>query len=110
MMRVLRDIQLTEQQEDMAFEITHDIKKRARQMRKDSAGSMSVVTTELAKPKPDAARLHSVADQKIEEMKKLAHYAIDRFLALHATLSNDQRQQLVKRLEKMEERKRRFQE
>jgi Spy/CpxP family protein refolding chaperone len=108
MMRVLHDLQLTDQQEDLAFDIGHDIKKRARQMRKDAAGSLGTVSAELAKPKPDAAKLHAVADQRIEEMKKLAHYAIDRFLALHATLSADQRQELVKRLDKIDERRRRY--
>jgi Spy/CpxP family protein refolding chaperone len=104
MARLLEDLNLTEQQKDLAIDIRVGLKKQAKAMRRAHIASMDEVAAELAKPKPDAAKLHRILDQRAEEMRKLGHQAVDQFLTLHATLSNEQRAQLVAKLQKMEER------
>ena len=98
--RILHELNLTDAQEDAAVTMHKDIQKRARELRVNGVESMDEVAIELAKPKPDAARLHAIADQRIDDMKKVVHYAIDRFLTFHQTLTPDQRNQVGKGLEK----------
>ena len=98
--RVLPELTLTDAQEDAAVEMRKDIMKRGKEVRRASMESIDEVAVELKKPKPDAAKLHNIADQRIEDVKKVVHYAIDRFLSFHATLTNEQRAELGKELEK----------
>ncbi|MFO0725140.1 MAG: periplasmic heavy metal sensor [Myxococcota bacterium] len=98
--RILHDLNLTDAQEDAAVQMHKDIQKRGKELRVNGVESMDEVAVELAKPKPDAARLHAIADQRIDDVKKLVHYSIDRFLSFHQTLTPDQRNQIGKGLEK----------
>ena len=59
----------------------------------------------------DAAAVHSMIDERIDEMASFAHEMADTFIALHATLDADQRATLVEKMaeagEQHEERRRR---
>ena len=98
--RILHDLTLPDAHEDAAVQLRKDIMKHGKELRRASVESMDEVATELKKPKPDAARLHSIADQRLEDVKKVVHYGIDRFLSFHATLTNEQRAELGKEMEK----------
>ena len=50
--------------------------------------------------KPDAAKLHALVDQRVEEMRKLAHEAVDAGVEVHGILTPDQRAQLTKKIER----------
>ena len=51
------------------------------------------------------AALHATADRNLERMSKLMHSAIDQYVALHSTLTPEQKQQLVENLQKQRDRR-----
>ncbi len=50
--------------------------------------------------KPDAAALHALVDQRFEEMRKLAHEAVDGAIEAHGILTPAQRGQVADHLQK----------
>ena len=51
--------------------------------------------------KMDAARLHSLVDARMEELRRVLHTAVDGVVEVHDTLTPDQRRALTARLEAM---------
>jgi Spy/CpxP family protein refolding chaperone len=49
---------------------------------------------------PDAAKLHALVDQRADEMRKLAHEAVDAGIEVHGILTPDQRAKLTKKIER----------
>ncbi len=49
---------------------------------------------------PDAAKLHALVDQRAEELRKLAHDAVDAGIQVHGILTPDQRATLTKKVER----------
>src|SRR5687768_11403036 len=78
MMRILEELNLTDQQEDMIAEIRRDMKEKRGVMKQARKETVEVALTELEKPSPDKARLHAIADQRIEDMRKMVHQGIDK--------------------------------
>lgn len=107
--RLLQELELTEAQEDQAIAMKKDIMRETRQMRQSAMESLDDVAVELKKPKPDAARLHSIADQRMDEVKKVVHFAIDRFLTFHGSLDAKQRAELSETLERQQRRAKKWQ-
>jgi Spy/CpxP family protein refolding chaperone len=105
LMRMVRHLDLTEEQEVKAVRLRHQMKEEMQAGKVDRPAQMKAVATELAKPTPDAAKLHGIADQMLARMSKMTHAAIDKFLELHATFTPEQREKLGKRLERRAERR-----
>lgn len=108
--RMLHGLKLTEAQEDQAIAMRKELQKEGKRIKKNAMESVDEVAAELRKPKPDASRLHNLADQRMDEVKKLVHLTIDRFLALHATLTQDQKSELADKLEKHQRRAQKWEE
>ena len=49
---------------------------------------------------PDKAKLHALADAQVEELRGFLHQAVDAFAEVHATLTPEQRAQLVQEFQK----------
>ncbi len=49
---------------------------------------------------PDAASLHTLVDQRMNELRTLAHQAVDAGIEVHGVLTPDQRAQLTKKIER----------
>ncbi len=49
---------------------------------------------------PDAAQLHALVDQRADELRKLAHEAVDAGIEVHGILTPDQRAKLTKKIER----------
>jgi Spy/CpxP family protein refolding chaperone len=49
---------------------------------------------------PDAAALHALVDQRVEEMRTLAHQAVDAGVEVHGILTPDQRAQVTTKIER----------
>jgi Spy/CpxP family protein refolding chaperone len=49
--------------------------------------------------KPDAAELHALVDQRFDEMRKLAHEAVDGAIEAHGILTPEQRRQVAEHLQ-----------
>ncbi len=106
MAHIVRVLDLTDTQEDLAMDIRHDLKKRMVQTKRESHTHLEEAVDELEKAKPDAARLHQLVDDRMAAMTKNAHYAVDRMLELQQTFTPEQRANLGERMERMHERHR----
>ncbi len=49
---------------------------------------------------PDAASLHALVDQRADELRKLAHEAVDAGVEVHGILTPDQRAQVTRKIER----------
>ncbi len=105
MMRLFGDLDLTEQQELQAIRARRAIKEQAQQAREESSVQIGQAIDELGKANPDSQKLHGLADQAIARFTKVAHSAIDQMLAIHATLSPEQKTTLHTRAKEMHERR-----
>lgn len=103
LMRVFGDLDLTEQQELKAIRIRRSLKEQAQASHEEMRGQFDAVIGELQKPNPDATKLHSIVDEAIKRMQKIAHSAVDQYLDLHQTLSPEQRATLIERLQEAKE-------
>lgn len=108
--RVVRALDLTEEQEVLAVRLMRQLREERDAMRASHQAELQTLKAEVASEQPDAERLHALLDQMAKERTQLAHRAVDRFLELHATLSAEQRAELVSKIEKMEARRRRWHE
>ncbi len=107
LMKIVRHLDLTEEQEVKAVRLRHQLKTEMKAMKGDREQTMKTVAAELKKPTPDAAKLHGIADQMITRMGKMTHATIDKFLELHATFTPEQREKLGTHLERRAERRER---
>ena len=48
---------------------------------------------------PDAKKLHALVDERVDEMRALAHQAVDSAIELHGVLTPEQRAEIAKRVE-----------
>jgi Spy/CpxP family protein refolding chaperone len=49
---------------------------------------------------PDTTALHALVDRRVDEMRKLAHEAVDAGIEVHGILTPDQRARLTKKIER----------
>ncbi|MCK6549514.1 periplasmic heavy metal sensor [Myxococcota bacterium] len=103
-MRALRGLELTEQQELKGIQIRRNLQAQAKDAHQEMKGSLGKVATELEKASPDRAKLHGIADDVIKKMSTMAHSAIDQLLELHATFTPEQRTKLAAEIREMEQR------
>lgn len=106
-MRMIRQLDLTEEQEVKAVRLRHQMKEERKAGKADREAMMKTVATELRKPTPDAAKLHGLADTMMARMSQMTHSTIDKFLELHKTFTPEQREKLGKGIERRAERKER---
>lgn len=109
-LRMLGDLDLTEAQELQAVRARRLVRDEMKEAHEATAASMGRVIAELEKPAPDAGAIHGVADEALGRLQKIVHLAIDQYLALHATFSPEQRQQVAAQAKEMNERRARFKE
>jgi Spy/CpxP family protein refolding chaperone len=102
LMRALRHLELTDAQEDAVYRMGKELRNEGRAARNNAMASMGEAANELEKAKPDGAKLHRIADERVAEMNKLVHSAIDKFLGVHATLTPEQRATLAKDLRRVD--------
>jgi hypothetical protein len=101
--RILNKLNLSDQQENLALDVRDEIHKAGQGMRQQHQAAMEAVITELEKPKPDAQKLNTLADQQIDNLRKVVHLGIDKFLTLHATFSDQQRRDFTAELRHMQD-------
>jgi len=108
--RFFHGLNLTESQEDAAIAVKKDIMKEGKKVREAAMESLDDVAAEVRKPKPDAAKLHHLADQRIDEVRKVVHFAIDRFLTFHQVLTPEQKNELAEHMEKAQRRAKKWEQ
>jgi protein CpxP len=65
-----------------------------------SKGGKEVVLEAWKSPNPDAARLHALVDQRFDEMRALAHQAVDAGVEVHGVLTPEQREKVTRKIER----------
>ena len=104
MMKMLRRLDLTEEQEIQAVKIRRAMREQRKAARSQMKAAMEQARLELSKESPDPQVLHAAVDQATEQMKASMHSAVDQFLALHKTFTPEQREQLNRMMERMKDR------
>ena len=110
MMKMLRHLDLTEEQEIQAVKIRRAMREQRKAARMQMKTAMEQAQLELAKDNPDPQVLHAAVDKAAEQMKASMHTAVDQFLALHKTFTPEQREELSRMMERMKERRERRRE
>lgn len=70
---------------------------KAREGRKAAHGAL---LAEWKSEAPDRARLHALVDERVEEMRALAHEAVDAGVEVHGVLAPEQRAKLGRKAER----------
>ena len=105
MMRMLRHLDLTEEQEIQAVKMRRAMREQKKSIRTEMEATMANVRAELSKENPDAAVLHAAVDRAADQMKAGLHTTVDQFLTLHKTFTPEQREELVKIMDRVKERR-----
>ncbi len=92
--RVLRQLDLTEEQEVMAVRLTRNIREQREQRKEAHKARLREVTTMVASGTVDQERMHALVDELSAERTAVAHRAVDAFLELEKTFTPEQRTQL----------------
>lgn len=72
----------------------------AKQVHGDRKATHDALLAEWQSEKPDAAKLHQLVDARVEEMRKVAHEAVDAGIEVHDTLTPEQRAKVTKKVER----------
>jgi len=100
--KLLQKLELTEQQEDLLFEVRQDMRKQRKTGRQAHLQTLDTVIAELDKPQPDAAKIKKAIDANIEQMRKNMYSGVDGFMRFHQSLDAKQRQELVHQLRRVQ--------
>jgi protein CpxP len=65
-----------------------------------SKGGREVVLEAWKAPNPDAGRLHALVDQRFDELRALAHQAVDAGVEVHGILTPEQRAKVTRKIER----------
>ena len=106
--KTLRAIDLTPEQDKIAVKMRNELRNKRKAVKKENQAQAKEVLRELKKPTPDAKRLHALAAARMRQRQEMMHTSIDRFLSLHATMSDAQRAEFVLRLTQQHDRTRRW--
>ena len=96
----LDDLDATPAQRQSIHAIADRLVADAMKLRGERAGTHRELVAQWDADQPDAAKLHALVDQRVEEMRKLAHEAVDAGVEVHGILTPDQRAQLTKKIER----------
>ena len=110
LLRLMHDIDLTEEQELKAVRLRRQLRKMHKANRAAMRSDMDAMMSELEKPNPDSAVIRGTVERAMERMQKGAQQAVDAFLELHATLTPEQRAEVRERVGEIRERMERRQE
>ena len=95
-------LDLSQDQEDMADSIKNEILAKARAMHKDKQKMRDEIKTQISSEAIDTEIVKNLLMDHHKEMETVMNLAVDRIAEFHATLSPEQRTNLVKKLEKWE--------
>lgn len=104
MLRLMSSLDLTEQQEVQLVRIKREMRKEMKDLRMATRADRKAAFEELSKDDPNAQRFHDMIDRHSKARVALMHKAIDRVMAFQRTLTPAQKQELQKKLAKIEKR------
>ncbi len=96
----LDDLDATDTQRAQVMVIKDRMLAEGQKLKATREATHEVLRAEWASEKPDAAKLHALVDARAEEMKAMAHQAVDAAVEVHAVLTPEQRAKLAKKAER----------
>ncbi len=96
----LDDLNATPDQRTKILAIKDKLLADAQAIHADQGATHQAFLDAWKSDQPDAAKLHALVDQRVEEMRKLAHEAVDAGVEVHGILTPDQRAKLTKKIER----------
>lgn len=96
----LDDLDATPEQRTRLHAVKDRMLTSARGFHEASKGGHEVVLEAWKSPAPDAARLHALVDQRFDELRALAHQAVDAGVEVHGVLTPEQREKVTRKIER----------
>jgi Spy/CpxP family protein refolding chaperone len=96
----LDDLDATPDQRTRVHAVKDRMLAAAQQLRAGHREAHDALLGEWKSATPDAAKLHALVDARAEEMRKLAHEAVDAGIEVHGILTPEQREKVTKKIER----------
>jgi Spy/CpxP family protein refolding chaperone len=97
---LLDDVDATPEQRTRIQAVKDRLLAAGEQARGGRREAHEAVVAEWKAETPDAARLHALVDARVEEMRALAHQAVDAGVEVHGVLTPEQRERLSRKAER----------
>ena len=94
----LDDLDATETQRKAIHAVKDRLFERVQAVHGDRKEIRSTLLAEWNKETPDAEVMHRLVDAKADELRALAHEAVDEMVGVHGVLDAKQRAQIAKRI------------
>jgi Spy/CpxP family protein refolding chaperone len=94
----LDDLDATPEQRQRIHAVKDRLLAEGTRLRGARAETHREVIAQWDAAEPDAARLHALVDSRIEEMRAMAHQAVDAAVEVHGALTPEQRAKVSRKL------------
>ncbi|NMO20872.1 periplasmic heavy metal sensor [Pyxidicoccus fallax] len=91
----LDDLDATDAQRQSINAVKDRLFDEGKQLMEEQHSARAEAFTQLASDNPDAQKLHSLVDVRIDAMRAFAHKLTDAVLEVHRTLTPEQRKELA---------------
>ncbi|MFL5345940.1 MAG: Spy/CpxP family protein refolding chaperone [Hyalangium sp.] len=91
----LEDLNATDAQKQTVHAVKDRLFEQGKQLAEEHQATRQEVLTQLESDTPDAQRLHSLVDARIDAVRAFAHQVVDAALEVHRALTPEQRKQLA---------------
>ncbi len=96
----LDDLDATPDQRTRILAVKDRMLASGQQLRAGHKEGHDAMLAEWKSATPDAAKLHALVDARVEEMRTLAHQAVDSGIEVHGILTPEQREKVTKKVER----------
>jgi Spy/CpxP family protein refolding chaperone len=97
---LLEDVDATADQRTRIHAVKDRMLAAGQAAREGRTEAHDALVAEWKSATPDAARLHALVDDRVEEMRALAHQAVDAGVEVHGVLTPEQREKLTRKMER----------
>ncbi len=97
---VLDDVNATPDQRQQIQALVSGVLDQAKTVHQGQADAHEQLLAAWEADQPDAAALHALVDQRVDQMRALAHAAVDAGVKAHGILTPDQRAKITKKLQR----------
>lgn len=104
--RVLDRLNATPDQRTRIRQLKDSLVQKALPLRRSHSKLEKELRAEWTGPGPDRRAIHAAVDRQIDQVRALAHLAVDRAVDLHAILTAEQRAELVRLIDQMHQMRR----
>jgi Spy/CpxP family protein refolding chaperone len=96
----LDDVDATPEQRTRIHAVKDRLLAAGQKARAGHEAAHAALHAEWKAEQPDAAKLHALVDERIEEMRALGHEAVDGGVEVHGILTPEQREKLTRKVER----------